>query len=103
MTERKTNSAGELGPEEAELRGSWIHHGGRTIADAIGDRIEWLLTERLQRLAVDLSGWETLYDPRDGRLWELVYEDSGWHGGGPPSLRVINQAAARAKYGAFKP
>ena len=75
MTESTTSVIADLKPDESELRGSWVRAGHRTVADAVSQRIVWLRNERLQRLAIDNSGWNTLYrDPRDGRLWELIYE-----------------------------
>lgn len=83
---------GDLQPHETELRGAFLREGCRTRGDTVCARIEWLRTERLERIAVSSSGLDTLYrDPRDGRLWELRFED------GPPALRVIDEAAA-AKY-----
>ena len=69
---------------------------------AASRRIHYLVTHRLARLGTDASGWETLYrDPRDNRLWEHTYPQSGMHGGGPPALHVISPQAAAAKYGAL--
>jgi hypothetical protein len=59
-----------------------------------------LVTNRLERLARDPSGWDTLYlDPRDGRLWEHTYPKSHMHGGGPARLTIIAAQDALAKYG----
>ena len=64
----------DLRDDEVELRGGWTVGGANVRADAVCERIEWLLASRLERLATDASGWETLYrDPRDGRLWEHTY------------------------------
>jgi len=90
----------DLSPDESELRGSWLTRSGRVVKDEVTERIEWLLLNRLQRLASDASGWDTLLRSRtDGRLWELVYPHSEMHGGGPPLLRVMSPEAARIKYG----
>ena len=91
---------GELGPEEVDLRGDWLVQKDRAvIADETEQRIEWLTTQKLQRIANDQSGWETLYrDPRDGRLWELTYPRSGMHGGGQRRLHVVSRDEAEAKY-----
>ena len=89
----------ELQPNETVLTGDWLTEGGRIVADDVCGRIEWLVESRLERLAADASGWDTLYrDPRDGRLWERTYPRSEMHGGGPPQLRVISPDAAAAKY-----
>jgi hypothetical protein len=90
----------ELAPEEVNLRGDWLVQEDRSVVgDAAEQRIEWLITQKLERLANDPSGWETLYrDPRDGRLWELTYPQSEMHGGGPRRLRVLSRDEAAAKY-----
>ena len=50
----------------------------------------------LIKLGHDESGWITLFrDPDDDRLWELDYPHGGWHGGGPPRLRVVSPEEAR--------
>lgn len=90
----------DLKPYEVELRGSWIYAGTYVRADAVSERIEWLCSSRLVRLALDRSGWETLYlDPNDNRLWERTFPQSEMHGGGPPTLRLIAPSHATEKYG----
>jgi len=90
----------ELAPEEVDLRGNWVVQKDRSVvADATERRIEWLTTQKLERIANDSSGWETLYrDPRDGRLWELTDPQSGSQGGGPRHLHVLSRDEATAKY-----
>src|SRR6476646_8546144 len=90
----------ELAPEEVDLRGDWLVQKDRSVVgDATEQRIKWLTTEKLERVANDWSGWETLYrDPRDGRLWELTYPQSEMQGGGPRRLRVLSPDEAAAKY-----
>jgi Immunity protein 27 len=90
----------ELAPEEVDLRGGWVVQEDRAVVgDSTEQRIEWLTTEKLQRIANDSSGWDTLYrDHRDGRLWELTYPRSEMHGGGPRRLHVLLRGEAAAKY-----
>ena len=90
----------ELAPDECDLCGDWLVQKDRSvIADATEQRIEWLTKQKLQRIAKDSSGWETLYrDPRDGRLWELTYPQSERHGGGPRRLHVVSRDEAATKY-----
>jgi hypothetical protein len=90
----------ELAPEEIDLRGDWIVQTDRSVmANAIEKRIEWLITQKLERIGSDSSGWDTLYrDPRDGRLWELTYPRSEMHGGGPRRLHVVSRGEAAVKY-----
>ena len=89
-----------LRPTEVDLVGQWVPVGRGVQGDATCLRIQWLVSQRLERLGSDhTSGWETLFrDPRDGQLWELTYPQSEMHGGGPPRLRVITRQAAAAKY-----
>ena len=90
----------ELRPEETELVGEWLDTGSRIEGDAVAARIEWLVSDSLLELAVDESGWSTLYrDLRDGRLWERTHPHSHLARGGPPRLSVIAPAAAARKYG----
>jgi hypothetical protein len=90
----------ELAPEEVDLRGDWLVQEDRSVVgDATEQRIEWLTTQKFERIANDSSGWDTLYrDPRDDRLWELTYPRSEMHGGGPRRLHVISRDEAAAKY-----
>lgn len=73
---------GDLEPHETELRGTLLRQGCRIVGDTVSSRIEWLRSERLERIG------DTLYrDPRDGRVWELAFEPSG-----SPVLRVTKTA-----------
>lgn len=90
----------KLKADETELVGGWTEDPASSLNDAVTQRINDLVKHELQHIAADASGWDHLYrDPSDGRLWELVYPNSGWHGGGPPLLRVISLDLARDKYG----
>jgi hypothetical protein len=72
---------------------------GSIQADAVERRIQWLAANRLERIASDTSGWDTLYrDPQDGRLWQLTFPNSDFHGGGPRRLTVIDRVSASLKY-----
>lgn len=89
----------ELQPDETIIIGNWLENNGSVIADDTCRRIEWLVKSKLEYIAKDLSGWETLYrDPHDGRLWEHTYPHSDWQGGGPPQLKVITPDVAVFKY-----
>jgi hypothetical protein len=90
----------DLQPNETEIRGEWLDTGGKVVGDAACDRIEWLVKLRLERLASDATGWETLYrDPSSGRLWEHTHPHGEYHGGGPPMLRAISASDVKLKYG----
>ena len=89
----------ELQADETVLTGKWLVEGSTVVADHICWRIESLVKSRLERLATDSSGWDTLYrDPSDGRLWERTYPQSEMQGGGPPQLSVTSPENAVAKY-----
>jgi len=93
-----------LGSEETRLDGRWLSRRGGTEGDATTRRIESLVRDSLVKIGVADGGWDTLYrDPSDGRLWELTYSQSGVHGGGAPSLAVIETSDAAQKYGAVVP
>jgi hypothetical protein len=90
----------ELRPTETDLVGQWLDTGNRILGDAVCARIEWLVAERLQRVADANGGWDCLCrDTRDGRFWERTYPNIDWHGGGPPRLSVIAVTDIAAKYG----
>lgn len=82
------------------IKGDWELVDGRMTSNATVMRIESLIKGELKKIAVTNGGWETLYqDPQDGRYWELFFPHSEMHGGGPPSLRVIDDQTAGPKYG----
>ncbi len=86
--------------DENEIRGVWRWSNGRLVADDVCRRIEILVSDHLEKVGGDRSGWDALYrDPTDGRYWELVYLQSELHGGGPPTLRQLGVDAVRTKYG----
>jgi hypothetical protein len=89
-----------IDPNETEIRGGWVLVGSKMEADANARRIEELVHKHLREVGRDPSGWDALFvDPKDGRFWELVYLESESPGGGPPLLKNLSVAAARAKYG----
>jgi Immunity protein 27 len=89
-----------IDPSEVVLSGRWVLREGRLVADGMCERISTLTGSYLLELGKDVSGWDTLYrDPGDGRFWELVYPESGLHGGGPPQLRWLPIEEARQRYG----
>ena len=90
----------KLTPSETDLIGEWKRVGSVVEADSTARRINSLIKDQLTELATDKTGWDVLYeDPSDGRLWELTYPHSDWHGGGPPRLTLVDAATAREKYG----
>ena len=90
-----------LEADETDLVGKWIMSDGKVVGDSTTERIEWLVSKVLTRIAFhpELGAWETLFrDPTDGRYWERTFPDSQMHGGGPPRLWHISEEEARIKY-----
>lgn len=89
----------DLAPNETEVIGQWILVDGEVDGDEACLRVQYLVNTRLEKLAKDWSGWETLFrDPQDGRYWERAYPNGSLHGGGPPALIYLSEAQAKAKY-----
>jgi hypothetical protein len=92
-----------LQSNEHDLVGNWVEGSEGLQADETAQRIDWLVTTVLEKVAdsPQAGAWETLYrDPGDGRFWERTYPRGEMHGGGPPRLRYISTEDARVKYGA---
>jgi hypothetical protein len=91
-----------LSSQEAELVGKWVVENGQVRADDVCERIEWLTSQHLRKIAISKQsgGWETLFqDADDGRYWERTYPQSQMHGGGPPALKCLSREQAKIKYG----
>jgi hypothetical protein len=85
--------------DETLLVGSWLLRNGRVHPDATAERIEHLVATRLELVARMPEGDRALYrDPRDRRLWEHTLTVGAWREGSPPSLVVMPESHARAKY-----
>jgi hypothetical protein len=92
----------KLTSEETELVGKWVGGTGQLRGDTTCERIQWLTSSHLRKVAVSKQwgAWEILFrDPDDGRYWEQTYPQSELHGGGPPALKCVSQEQASAKYG----
>jgi Immunity protein 27 len=92
----------KLDRQETGLVGMWITEKKQVRADATCERIEWLASHHLKKIATSsqFGGWETLFqDPDDGRYWERTYPQGNMHGGGPPALNCLSKEQAKAKYG----
>lgn len=89
----------ELGPHEVLLHGS-LGDGITGAPDEVETRIRWLVAHCLQALGRTAEGWDWLFrDPRDGRLWEQTYPHGSLHGPGARRLAIVEEEAARRKYG----
>ncbi len=87
-------------PDETDLTGQWRLDAGKMVADDTCRRIQELITKQLVKVAVDSSGWHTLYrDPQDSRLWEHSYPQGEMQGGGPPKLSCISAERAKTAFG----
>ena len=86
--------------------GDWIVKGTNVRGDEVCNRIEWLVSEILEKIAIskEWGAWETPFrDPEDGRFWERTYPKGEMQGGGPPALKQLSREQAKAKYGDVVP
>lgn len=91
----------KLQPNEVMVTGHWLVENGQASRDESCERIEWLISNHLLKIAdsPQWGAWETLYrDPDDCRYWERTFPSSEMHGGGPPQLRCLEAAEAEGKY-----
>jgi len=104
--ERRVAELGSIGrrkmkiplPDEVAIEGHWVFAEGKMVADEAALRIDDLKASYLEFVAA-VDGWQMLYrDPKDGRLWEQTYPQSGMHGGGPPRLAVVSPEEAGRRY-----
>lgn len=85
--------------DEEVLVGRWFVRENEVVADEVCQRINYLVSTRLRRVAVREGGWTVLYeDPADKSYWELTYPHSEMHGGGPPKLAKLSIDDARRAY-----
>ena len=89
----------QLAPGETLLQGALSDHISG-IPDEVEARIRSLVSTSLLPLSTTADGWSWLFrDPADGRLWEQTFPLGSLHAAGPRRLAVIDEPAARAKYG----
>ena len=53
---------------------------------------------RMEKIAVDASGWLTLYRDTTGGLWEVSYPYGEMQGGGPRQLSRVTPSQAKVRY-----
>jgi hypothetical protein len=90
-----------LNPSENDLIVKLIRVGNHLEGDATAERIQWLTSGILEKIAFsrENGAWETLFkDKNDGRYWERTYPHGEMHGGGSPRLTCISEVEAREKY-----
>ena len=93
-----------IGSDETKIIGNWIEVNGRVVGDEACERIDKLTSGYLVQIAyhTENGGWETLFqDPNDRRFWERIYPLGHMHGGGPPSLMLLDDEDAQGKYPGF--
>jgi len=89
---------------EREIIGKHFLRDGKVVADFTCERIEELILNYLQYIVTDESGWVQLYrEPDSGRLWKKEYPESNQHGGGPPSLLLIDKGEAILQFDTYNP
>jgi len=89
-----------IAPDETLIRGAWFMTTRGMETDAACSRIAALVQTRLIKVATSSDGWNQLFrDPADGRLWELTYPQSSFHGGGPPCLKLMSPHDALRSFG----
>jgi hypothetical protein len=72
------DEAHRLRLDESDLVGQWVAVDGAALADPVTRRIEQLVAEVQEHIAVTDDGWSSLYrDPCDGRYWERTYPRGG--------------------------
>jgi hypothetical protein len=88
-----------LASNESTLLEEWVVNGSNISRGDVGERIDWLLENGLEKIAVDSSGWSSLYvDTGDRRMWELTYPQSEMPGGGPRLLQMVTLEDAKRRF-----
>jgi len=89
----------KLDSSENSIVEEWEFVNHKMIQNEQGRRIDWLIQNCLIKIAIDKSGWFTLYqDPKDERYWELSFPRGEMHGGGPRLLAAISDSNTLSKY-----
>lgn len=89
----------ELKSDEFILIGSWKIVNGNVVSDEVCQRIENLIDNYLKKVSTEKTGWEILYqDKNDNRYWLLTFPKSDWHGGGPPTLKMLTEVEVSEKF-----
>ena len=94
-------AAQALKREERVLTGSWNYSQNVLRGNEVCERIEWLVSKQLRKIATSpqWGEWETLFqDPADGRYCGRLFPCNDLNGNGPPQLREITESEARMKY-----
>lgn len=83
MIEQKSSKKiNKLQANEIKLQATLKHNGFEMQNDAIGERIQFLISNYLMEITTDSSGWFKLFqDPSDNRYWELSYPEGELHEG----------------------
>ena len=66
----------------------------------VGSEARDFIESSCAKVAVDDSGWETLYrELSSNEYWYLTFPDSEMHGGGEPLLVPISPSKAKEQFG----
>jgi hypothetical protein len=81
-------------PGEISIVGGWETENGSPQADAASRRIDFLIRNELERVAVSEDGWSLLFRHRIlGNYWRLSYTLGETQGGGPARLDLVDPAS----------
>ncbi|MFZ4796246.1 MAG: Imm27 family immunity protein [Bacteroidia bacterium] len=84
---------------EKKITGSWKMVSNEITYDENSLRVFDLISNYLTKINADESGWLELYiDIKDGRYWELSYNNNNLNGGGYPCLTNLSIQEAKIKY-----
>ncbi len=80
--------------------GKWIVQDGKVIGDDNYEEIKRMKESELIKIADRDGGWTILYRNKNkNNYWELTYPQGEMHGGGPPSLELLNEVEIKERYG----
>ena len=66
------------------------------MRNIVGDQAQKFMQSSCTKVAVDDTGWESLYmENSNNEYWHLTYPNSEMHGGGEPVLVPISPSKAK--------
>lgn len=73
----------------------------RCVAESTfrGNDVDRKVSQNLAKVAIATNGWEVLYKCLTcGQLWEKIYPQSEYQGGGIPELQKVSPDQVKEKY-----